>query len=173
MVVIHSIPSPMKTLTLLVALALLPLAAKAAPTITDYFLRIPHQGFTEGTPQQLVQIMQRGEGRGLIDTKNGYFRMEGDGAQVSLQGALFRHEDKSPLLVVAWGNLEEPDFTHLTIFKEVKGKMVVANRKIFPVADSDTLRFELPRHGRTVIVRNAAGKEVSRWTWVKDSFVQE
>ena len=75
--------------------------------------------------------------------------------------------------MVAWGHLEEADFTHLTLFKELDGKMVVANRKIFPVADSDDLRFELPRQGRTVIVRNAAGKEVSRWTWVKDAFVRE
>ncbi len=161
----------MKTLSLFIALALSPVAAIGASTVTDYFLRIPLQGFTEGSPQELVKIMQRGNG--LIDTKNGYFRLEGDGAQVSLQGALFRHEDKSPLLVVAWGHLEEADFTHLTLFKELDGKMVVANRKIFPVADSDDLRFELPRQGRTVIVRNAAGKEVSRWTWVKDAFVRE
>jgi hypothetical protein len=161
----------MKTLSLLITLALSPLAATAAPSITDYFLKIPAQGFTEGTPQELVKIMQRGSG--VIDTKNGYFELEGDGAQVSLQGALFRFEDERPLLVVAWGNLEEADFTHLTIFKEVKGEMVVADRKIFPVADSDNLRFELPRHGRTVVVRNASGKEVSRWTWVKDAFVPE
>ncbi|MCW1913936.1 hypothetical protein OJ996_10140 [Luteolibacter sp. GHJ8] len=161
----------MKAYLLLATLFLGSPLAGAAPSIKDYFLKIPPQGFTEGTLPQLVEIMQ--DGNGLIDTKNGYFRLEGDGAQVSLQGALFRYPDQEPLLVVAWGNLEEPDFTHLTLFKEVKGKMVVADRKIFPVGDSDERRFELPRHGRTVIVRDAAGKEVSRWTWVKDAFVKE
>jgi len=134
-----------------------------ADTITEYFKRIPRQEFTEGTPVQLVDYAK--DGQGLIDIKNGYFSLEGDGAQVSLQVALFRYENKEPLLVVAWGFLEEEDFTNLTIFQENGGKMVVADRKIFPVANSEEVIFELPRHGRTVIVKNSAGAVLSKWTW--------
>jgi len=77
------------------------------------------------------------------------------------------------LIVVAWGELEEPDFTHLTLFEEKDGKLVVARRGIFPVADSAKLRFELPREGRTVIVRDATGTPLSKWTWKGDKFAEE
>ena len=99
-----------------------------AQSVADYFSRIPTQSFTEGAPQQLVNLAKNGQG--FVDRKNGFLRLDDDGAQVSLQVALFRFEDKSPLLIVAWGNLEEPDFTHLTIFREAGGKMVKANRNL-------------------------------------------
>jgi len=139
-----------------------------AQSISDYFSRIPSQSFTEGTPGQLVNLAKNGQG--FVDPRNGFLRLDGDGAQVSLQVALFRFEDKSPLLIVAWGNLEEPDFTHLTLFREKGGKMVKANRNILPAADSEGHRFELPRHGRTILIRNPAGRVISKWTWNGSEF---
>ncbi len=53
-----------------------------------------------------------------------------------IQIALFLLEDKTPLLVVTWGELEEPDFTHVTLFAEKDGKMIPADRKNLAVADS-------------------------------------
>ena len=100
-------------------------------------------------------------------------RLEGDGAQVSLQIALFRFKNKSPLLAVAWGELEQADFTHLTFFKEVNGKMILAERSTLPVPDSGKHRFELPRFGRTVIVRDAQSKLLSKWNWDGEQFVRE
>ena len=167
----------MKTRTLFAGLACAAIAMlssfAAAETVADYFLDLPRQVFHEGTPAELLAIMKRGEGESVVDTKNGFLKLEGDGAQVSLQVALFRYEDKRPLIAVAWGELEEPDFTHLTLFEEKEGKLVVARRGIFPVADSPKLRFELPREGRTVIVRDAAGTTVSKWTWKGDKFAKE
>jgi hypothetical protein len=165
----------MKTRTLFAGLACVTIATMRSPaeTIVDYFLALPHQVFHEGTPAELLDIMKRGEGESVVDAKNGFLRLVGDGTQVSLQVALFRYEDKRPLLLVAWGELEEPDFTHLTLFEEKNGKLAVARRGIFPVADSSELRFELPREGRTVIVRDAVGSTVSEWTWKGDKFVRE
>lgn len=156
---------------ILSALAALVVTASAAPkTIADYFLAIPHQVFTEGSPAELLKIIKRGENGSVLDSKNGYMRLAGDGAQVSLQIALFRFEDKSPLLAIAWGELEESDFTHVTLFREKEGKMIAADRSILPVPDSPKHRFELPRHGRTVIIRNA--KVLSKWTWDGKRFVR-
>jgi hypothetical protein len=167
----------MKTRTLFAGLACVMIATVYAPaaaeTVVDYFIALPPQVFHEGTPAELLAIMKRGEGESVVDTQNGFLRLEGDGAQVSLQVALLRYEDKRPLMAVAWGELEEPDFTHLTLFEEKDGKLVVARRGIFPVADSPKLRFELPREGRTVIVRDAAGTTVSKWTWKGDKFANE
>lgn len=152
-------------------LVMLLVGTSMAGTVTDSFRRLPKQPFTEGPPAQLVRLMENGQG--LIDVKNGFLRLDGDGAQVSLQVALFRFEDDSPLLIVAWGNLEEPDFTHLTLFREKGGAIVEVDRKILAVADSDDLRFELPRHGRTIIVRNSVGKVVSKWTWNGTAFFKQ
>lgn len=164
----------MKPIQILIILAFSTLAAIAAPkNIDDYFLEIPRQGFTEGSPTELLAIINRGEGSSLIDKKNGYIRLEGDGAQVSLQIALFRYDDNAPLLAVAWGNLEEPDFTHVTFFIEKKGKMIVADRTILPVPDSDKYRFGLPQFGRTIIVRDPKGKIISRHTWSGTAFKKD
>ena len=167
----------MKARTLFAGLACAAIATLQAPvaaeTVADYFLALPPQVFHEGTPAELLEIMKRGEGESVVDTKNGFLRLEGDGAQVSLQVVLFRYEDERPLIVVAWGELEEPNFTRLMLFEERNGKLVVARRGIFPVADSPKLRFELPREGRTVIVRDATGTTVSQWTWKGDKFAKE
>lgn len=165
-------PIFMNLLRIFFALVALVVTASAAPkTIDEYFLAIPHQVFTEGSPAEILKIIKRGESGSLLDSKNGYMRLAGDGAQVSLQVALFRFEDKSPLLAIAWGDLEEPDFTHVTLFLEKEGKMISADRSILPVADSPDHRFELPRYGRTVIIRN--GKVLSKWTWDGKRFVKE
>ena len=153
-----------------ILLFLLSIVLAPAADVTGYFLKVPHQPFLEGTQRQLLEIAGRGHD-GVIDKPNGYVFVPGDGAQVSLQIVLFRYHDRSPLLVVAWGNLEEEDFTHLTLFREEEGKMVVADRAIFPVADSDDHRFELPRFGRTVIVRKRGGG-VEKWTWDGGEFVK-
>lgn len=164
----------MKSIQILIILVFSTLAAIAAPkSIDDYFLEIPRQGFTEGSPTELLAIINRGEGSSLIDKKNGYIRLEGDGAQVSLQIVLFRYVDHAPLLAVAWGNLEEPDFTHVTFFIEKNGKMIVANRTIFPVPDSDNHRFELPQVSRTIIVRDPNGKVLSKHTWSGTAFKKD
>ena len=99
-------------------------------------------------------------------------RLTGDGAQVSLQIALFRFEDKTPLLAISWGDLEKPDFTHVSFFTEKEGRMILADRSILPSLDSDKLRFELPQYGRTVLVRNHAGKTISKWTWDGKQFAK-
>lgn len=164
----------MNLLRIFLILALFTMTASAAPKgVADYFLGIPSQDFTEGSPAELLAIIKRGEGRSLLDTKRGYMRLSGDGAQVSLQIALFRYADKSPLLAISYGILEEPDFTHVSFFTEKNGKMILADRTILPVPDSDENRFELPHHGRTIIIRDARGKILSQWTWDGRAFMKE
>ena len=164
----------MKALHLFTLIAALVSTASAAPkNIVDYFLTIPQQSFTEGSRAELVKSIQRGDNRAILDTKNGYMRRLADGAQASLQIALFRFEDKTPLLVVSWGEREEAEFTHVTLFIEKDGKMIPTDRKILPVADSKDHRFELPRHGRTIILRDANQKVLSKWIWNGKDFVKD
>ncbi len=144
-------------------------ASAAEKGIADYFLELPQQEFTEEAP---IDLMESGLNR-LIDSRNGYMFLEGNGAQVSLEIALFLYPSRQPLLAVAWGNYMEEAFTHLSFFTERNGRMVPFNRAILPVNDSSDLRFELPRKGLTVVIRDASGKVVSQWTWNRTKFVQD
>jgi hypothetical protein len=167
----------MKARTLFAGLACLMIATVRSPaaseTVVDCFLGLPEQVFHQGTPSELLEIMKRGEGESVVDTENNFLRLQGDGGQVSLQVVLFRFGDNRPLLAVAWGERDEAEFTHLTFFEERDGRMAVARRAIFPVADSSELRFELPREGRSVIVRDSTDSIVSKWAWQSDKFVRE
>lgn len=89
-------------------------ASAAEKGIADYFLELPQQEFTEGAP---IDLMESGLNR-LIDSRNGYMFLEGNGAQVSLEIALFLYPSRQPLLAVAWGNYMEEAFTHLSFFTE-------------------------------------------------------
>jgi hypothetical protein len=167
----------MKARNLFAGLACLMIATMrstaATDTVVDCFLGLPEQVFHQGTPSELLDIMKRGEGESVVDNEHGFLRLQGEGGQVSLQVALLRFDDKRPLLVVAWGERDEAEFTHLTFFEEKNGRMAVARRSIFPVADSSELRFELPREGHTVTVRDATGTIVSTWEWTGDKFAKE
>ena len=132
--------------------------------IDDYFGALPPQDFTKSAPSDLLQIIRSG-GKNILDRPNGYMFLNGDRAQVSLQIALFRDASQRPFLAIAWGNMGGPDFTHLSFFTERDGRMVPAKRTILPVGDSDELRFELPRIGLTLVVRDSSGKVLSKWTW--------
>jgi hypothetical protein len=147
--------------------------------IVDYFLELPPHEF-EVTTWKIVDSIR--EGNGVIDSRDGYMFLGGDGAQVSLEIALFLYPDREPLLAVSWGDYmdgsEEPpqqtkDFTHLSFYRERSGKMIPADRAILPVSDSGDLRFELPRKGLTVVIRDSSGKVTSQWTWNRTRFVQD
>jgi hypothetical protein len=144
-------------------------ASAAEKGIADYFRELPQQEFTESSPSYL---MESGLKR-LIDSRNGYMFLEGNGAQVSLEIALFLYPNRQPLLAVAWGNYMEEAFTHLSFFTERNGRMVPFDRAILPVSDSGDLRFELPRKGLTVVIRDASGKVFSQWTWNRTRFTED
>jgi hypothetical protein len=109
----------------------------------------------------------------LIDSRNGYMFLEGNGAQGSLEIALFLYPNRQPLLAIAWGNYMEEAFAHLSFFTERNSRMVPFDRAILPVSDSGDLRFELPRKGLTVVIRDASGKVFSQWTWNRTRFTED
>ena len=175
----------MKRLSIFVGLALglcLPLTLRAADerkmTVVDYFLRLPDKTL-EAPPRAWLGNAQ------VIDKQNGYISIAGDGAQPSFQVALFRYRDGRPLLALCSGELEGDDSVTLEFFElGSDGKMHKASRRIFPIGDRwssgeyeskyEDFRFELPRHGRTVLVRSAKTKKVlHKVTWNGEKFVEE
>jgi hypothetical protein len=162
---------------LLFSLCVVYSAEKQRLTIVDYFLLLPRDYF-EGTPQSWLFFLRQPT-FGVVDLANGYISCTGDGAQPEFEVALFRYRDGRPLLAVCAGELEGPDSVYLD-FRELgsDGKMKQLRRSIFPVADAGNdkgdWRFQLPREGKTVLVRNQrSGKILRKLTWNGEKFQNE
>ena len=139
-------------------------ADKKSLDVVDYFLLLPRDSF-EIPPADLLRFLKQPK-CGLIDLANGYISCTGDSAQAPFEVALFRFRDGSPLVAVCWGDHSEEsredartglvflDFFRLGADKQ----MHKVSRSTFPVADAGdrkgNWRFELPRYGRTVLVRS-------------------
>jgi hypothetical protein len=150
-------------------------------TIIDYVGQLPREAF-EGTPSDALRFI-RGSGS-IVDKKNGYIRCKGDGGQGDFEVALFRYRDGRPLIVVSTGNTEEGKWTYLQFFElGPDGKMQRMPDGIFPLADSGRgedgqgsgkWQFELPRYGKTILVRNPdSGKILHKITWTGENFSKE
>jgi hypothetical protein len=151
-------------------------------SVVDYFVLLPADYF-EGPPAIWLRRMQMDArwhlcdtepGAAVIDEKNG---CDGDGAQPGFEVALFRHRDARPLLAFCSDELEGDDSVSLRFFElGADKKMHEIKRSIFPVADSKDNRwkFELPREGRTVVVRaRESGRVLHKFTWDGEKFQEE
>lgn len=148
-------------------------------SIVDYYLLLPKDTFETPARQWLHNAT-------VIDKENGYIDVSGDGAQPSFEVALFHYHDGRPLLAVCQGELEGDNQVTVSFYElGTDGKMQKAPRKIFPIGDqwSDggeepapgrNWYFELPRHGRTVLVRNLKTKKIlHKVTWNGEKFLEQ
>jgi len=175
----------MKRLSIFVGLAFglcLALSLRAADerkmTVVECFLRLPDKTL-EAPPRAWLGNAQ------VIDKQNGYISIAGDGAQPSFQVALFRYRDGRPLLALCSGELEGDDSVTPDFFElGSDGKMHKVSRRIFPIGDRwssgeyeskyEDLQFELPRRGRTILVRShKSGKVLHKFTWNCEKFVEQ
>jgi hypothetical protein len=175
----------MKTLSLVVlffAGSFPPLSSHGADekkmTVVDYFLLLPDKTL-ETPPRAWLGNAQ------VIDKQNGYISITGDGAQPSFQVALFRYRDGRPLLALCSGELEGDDSVTLDFFElGADGNMQKASRRVFPIGDRwssgeyeskyEDLQFELPRQGRTILVRSQkSGKVLRKFSWNGEKFQEE
>ncbi|MDB6146518.1 MAG: hypothetical protein JWO45_182 [Spartobacteria bacterium] len=146
-------------------------------TVADYFLKLPDKYF-EDPPARMLDFIKQ-PACGVIDIRNGYISCIGDGAQPPFEVALFRYRDGHALVAVCSGELEGPESVYLDFFVAGSdGKMKKTSRSIFPIGDAGSdkgdWRFELPRHGRTVIVRRQGSKKIQRqFAWNGEKFAEE
>jgi hypothetical protein len=157
---------------------------KAEPqetSIIDYFVALPPRTF-EDTALKMLRFIRKPST--VIDKKNGYIRCKGDGAQGDFEVALFRYRDRRPLVAVSTGSTEEEKGTYLQFFEaRADGKMQKSADSLFPIPDvgraehggpSGKWQFDLPRYGKTILVRNArSGKILHKITWNGERFREE
>ncbi|MFZ1217789.1 MAG: hypothetical protein WAO00_00780 [Chthoniobacterales bacterium] len=154
---------------------------KAEPqetSIIDYFAQLPPRTLEDTALKMLGFLRRNGT---IIDKKNGYIQCKGDGAQGDFEVALFRYRDRRPLLVVSTGSTEGEKGTFLQFFEAgADGAMHKIADSVFPMAGagrdedggpSGKWQFDLPRYGKTILVRNPrSGKVVHRITWNGETF---
>jgi hypothetical protein len=155
---------------------------KEKMSVLDYFLLLPSDTF-EGPPYTWLDVM-RANGE-MIDKENGYMNCPGDGAQPEFEVALFRYRDGRPLLALCAGELEGTDKVQLQFFElGADGKMQKISRPILPGTHikndpgmgytKEGWQFELPRKGRTIVVRSEKTRKIlQRFTWTGEKFQEE
>jgi len=168
-------PRSLLPLFLTLATLLSPALHGAEPkrlTIVDYFQRLPN-GALEDTAEKMWGFVQRSKGA-VIDVANGYLRCAGDGAQGDFEVALFRYKDDRPLLAICQGEPAETDFWYLHFYElGDDGRMRKVDRGLLPPGNEPRRKFELPRKGRTIVVRETrSGKVQAQWTWDGGRFVE-
>ena len=144
-------------------------------TVVDYYLQLPDKTFERSAKEWLMFLRQ--PKCGVYDPANGYISCTGDGAQPPFEVTLFRYKDGRPLLAVCQGELEVdlPHPKYLTFYEPgFGGRMHEVKRSIFPIANEKGYLFDLPRKGRTVIVRTEkGGKPKAKYTWDGEKFAEE
>jgi len=142
-------------------------------TVVDYYLQLPDKTF-EGTAKEWLFFLRQPKS-GMVDIANGYMSCTGDGAQPPFEVALFRYKDDKPLLAVCQGELEGKNSKYLAFYEPgFGGRMHEVKRSIFPIADEKGFLFELPRKGRTIVVRTEkGGKLKAKYTWDGEKFGED
>lgn len=141
--------------------------------IGDYFIQLPGSTF-EAPAKDWLKFLHQPKS-GVYDPANGYLSCTGDGAQAPFEAALFRYKDDRPLLAVCQGELEGKNSKYLEFYETAsEGRMLKVPRTLFPIANEKGYLFELPRKGRTVIVRGEKDRKVkAKYTWNGEAFVKE
>jgi hypothetical protein len=166
-------------------------AEQEKESIIDYFLLLPAKDF-EAPLSAWLRMMRGGhyfpcetESEHNVDEKNGYMYCQGDGAQPEFEVALFRYRDGRPLLALCSGELEGSDSVQLQFFElGADRRMKQISSPVLPGAQMkndqgmgyvhEGWRFELPRKGRTILVRSEKTKRIlHKFTWTGEKFQEE
>lgn len=139
-------------------------AAEQKPkTVYDYYMRLPNDYF-EIPLAQRKDLLDKRVG-GIVDLKNGYLFAQGDGAQPSLEVAVFKRKGQEDVIAVCHN--EDDECVGFLYFYELKtgyqGVFRIPN--LLPAKFNAKYTYKLPRVGKTITVKDAAGKVVHSYTW--------
>jgi hypothetical protein len=116
-------------------------------TVLDYFLLLPNSFFEIDRSVMGRKKWLYGTGRGVVDVKNDYLRMQGDGAQGTLNVALFRHKGK--VLVAVQNEFEEGT---LSFLRFERGVWKDTTTEVMPLSYNDRNTYIVPRYGTIIRV---------------------
>lgn len=162
------------TSTFIVLLCISPSFAstRQPKTVLDYFLLLPQRFFEIDQLEIKRKKWLYGSEKSIVDLKNDYLRMQGDGAQGTLHVALFRHKGK--VLVAVLNEFEEGS---LTFLRYENGNWKYRTKEVMPIPYNDRCTYVLPRYGTTIKVTGGNGfdykgdgKHIYDLIWVNGKF---
>ena len=156
----------------LIALLVLPpsfsVAQSSTPrTVLDYYLLLPDKYF-EANKEQRVKWMLDPKRGAVVDIKNGYIYAPGDGAQISIYVSLFTRAAGSPLIAV---KSDTEGLTDLDFYEYKQGALVEISKGLLPVKVNEEFKYEMPRYGKSIVVRNQQSQRVYSLVWSGRRFV--
>jgi hypothetical protein len=148
-------------------------AQSSAPrTVLDYYLLLPEKYFEANKEQRVKWMLDPGRGA-VVDIKNGYIYAAGDGAQTAIYVCLFKRQHGLPLIAVKSHEPDTSDFTHLDFYEYKNGALVEVKKGVLPVRVDENFKYEMPRYGRTIEVRDQRGRKLYGLYWSGRRFVLE
>ncbi len=148
---------------------------KPPRTVVDFFLLLPKAtvdpivNFPIKNRSQILKEQQK-----LLDIPHGYLQIGGE-ADSTLTLCLFRKQDGSYLVASYYGGGEEDEDPALDFFEYRAGRLVKVNAlaKVMqlPVTFNKKWRYDLPRIGTSITVRDEKGRRVYWLEWDRTRFV--
>ena len=147
-------------------------AAQSSPpkTVLDYYLLLPEKYF-EANKEQRVKWMLAPRNGAVVDIKNGYIYAAGDGAQTPIYVCLFKRPYGLPLVAVKSHEPDTRDYTHLDFYELKNGTLVEVKKGVLPVKINGDFKYEMPRYGTTINVRDQRGRRLYNLNWSGRRFV--
>ncbi len=139
-------------------------------TVFDYYVLLPDKYF-EANKEQRVKWMLDSRRGAVVDLKNGYIFAPGDGAQTSIYVRLFKRRQRLPLLAVKSHEADIDEYTHLDFYEYKKGELVEVKKAVLPVKVNEEYKYEMPRYGKSIEVKDQRGKKIYSFIWSARGFV--
>ena len=141
----------------------------AARTVLDYYLLLPERYFMADKEMRVTWMLDPKRGA-IVDKSNGYLYAPGDGGQTDIYVCLFKRPNGTDLIAVETQTPEMDDLTYLDFYFYEDGKWKDVTRRIVPVAISESLKYKMPRYGKTIRVTRKHGKRLYDLIWADGIF---
>jgi hypothetical protein len=138
-------------------------------TVLDYYELLPDKYFEANREQRVIWMLDPKRGA-IVDSKNGYLFAPGDGAQSDIYLSLFKKRNGEFVAAVKHYDSDTNDFTYLEFVVYKDGSWTEVTKSVIPVKINDKLRYEMPRYGRAIRVRNKKGKRMYDLVWTGENF---
>ena len=146
-----------------------PLKQAPALTVLDYYLLLPERYFMADQEMRVSWMLDPKRGA-IVDKSNGYLYAPGDGGQTDIYVCLFKRPNGTNLIGVETRTPEMDDLTYLDFYLYEDGKWNAVTKEIVPIAVSESLKYEMPRYGKTIRVTRKQGKRVYDLIWADGIF---
>jgi hypothetical protein len=136
-------------------------------SVMDYYMLLPQEYFE--VPLASRKNLIDASGGGFVDKANGFLFAQGDGAQPSLDVALFKRKDGSYVVAVHSDTTDEID--GFLDFYEWNGKKLVRVPNLLPKPFDSKFTYKIPRRGTTIAVASVKGSKRFSYKWNGTKFV--